>query len=146
MNLLFWKRKEGKTEDMLRKFEEEIKELKKENEQIKKEIEGQKERLHTLEEANIKLSEAIKKLAEAFILERKIADNENESSKELEKEIIEIMRRENRPIRAREISELTGKTREHVSRVLKNMAKKGILERERKGKIFFYTIKEEKTT
>jgi len=45
-------------------------------------------------------------------------------------------------ITARECYELVGRTEEHVSRLLKKLTEKGLLTRERRGKTFYYRLKE----
>ncbi|MGB9758583.1 MAG: helix-turn-helix transcriptional regulator [Thermoproteota archaeon] len=153
MQLFFWKKDDKKIkelEEKMKNINEQITSIKKENEELKEKISEEAKAISILRESNIKLSEALIKLAK--IVEQKRKD-ENINSQEqknikkdseyvvLEEEIIKILREKNQPIQAREISQITGRTREHVSRTLKNMADKGIVKREKKGKIFLYSLK-----
>jgi DNA-binding transcriptional regulator GbsR (MarR family) len=153
VQLFFWKKDDKKIkelEEKMKNINEQITSIKKENEELKEKISEEAKAISILRESNIKLSEALIKLAK--IVEQKRKD-ENINSQEqknikkdseyvvLEEEIIKILREKNQPIQAREISQITGRTREHVSRTLKNMADKGIVKREKKGKIFLYSLK-----
>lgn len=158
MRLFFWQKDDQKTrelEEKIKNINEQIISIKKENEELKEKINEEAKAISILRESNIKLSEALIKLAK--IVEQKRED-ENVNSQEqknikkdsayviLEEEIIKILREKNQPIQAREISQITGRTREHVSRTLKNMADKGIVKREKRGKIFLYSLKSDSQT
>lgn len=157
MRLLFWKKNEQKQkelEEQIRNITEQLEKLKNENEKLKEKVEEELKMISILRESNIKLSEALIKLARVVEQKSKTEDIYiKEDTKEeknlprnsdyivLEEEIIKILREKKQPVQAREISQITRKTREHVSRTLKSMTDKGIVKREKKGKVFLYSLK-----
>ena len=157
MRLLFWKKNEQKQkelEEQIRNITEQLEKLKNENEKLKEKVGEGLKMISILRESNIKLSEALIKLARVVeqksktedaytkedIKEEKILSRDSDYIA-LEEKIIKILREKKQPVQAREISQITGKTREHVSRTLKSMADKGIVKREKKGKVFLYSLK-----
>lgn len=61
---------------------------------------------------------------------------------ETEKKLVDEIKKKG-TLTVGECYEHIGKSKEHVSRVLKRLVEKGILIRERKGKIFYYRLAEE---
>ena len=155
MRLFFWKKDDKdikELEEKIKNVNEQIANIKKENEKLQEKIDEEAKAISILRESNIKLSEALIKLAK--IVEQKGKDGNMNPQEQttikrdseyiaLEEEIIKILREKNQPIQAREISQITGRTREHVSRTLKSMTDKGIVKREKRGKIFLYSLKNE---
>jgi len=155
VRLFFWKKDDKdikELEEKIKNVNEQIANIKKENEKLQEKIDEEAKAISILRESNIKLSEALIKLAK--IVEQKGKDGNINPQEQtnvkrdseyiaLEEEIIKILREKNQPIQAREISQITGRTREHVSRTLKSMTDKGIVKREKRGKIFLYSLKNE---
>ncbi|MGQ9478818.1 MAG: helix-turn-helix transcriptional regulator [Thermoproteota archaeon] len=79
----------------------------------------------------------IKKPMEAAL--NKLKPTVNEYLTETERKIMEEVERKG-TVTVNECYGTVGKTKEHVSRVLKQMVEKGILIRERRGKTFYYRL------
>lgn len=152
MQFFFWKKDDKRVkelEEKIKSISEQIANIKKENEELKEILNEETKAISILKESNIKLSEALIKLAKVVEQDRekhvnsweqKTIKQDSEPILLLEEEIIKILREKNQPIQAREISQITGRTREHVSRTLKSMADKGIVKREKRGKTFLYSL------
>lgn len=157
MRFFFWRKDDDQKikelEEKIKNVNEQIISIKRENEELKERIEEEARAISILKESNVKLSEALIKLAKIVEQKRenKITNCQNSIKGNgeyvaLEEEITRILREKNQPMRAKEISQITGRTREHISRTLKNMTEKGIVKREKRGKIFLYSLRNDLQT
>lgn len=113
-------------------------------EEVQRRGESLDRRLRDVEAAEAKLAQAMLELVKT--LEQSEQEDlhvrsggRRTSSSKLEDEILRILR-EGGPATARTIAEKLGKSREHLSRALKNMADGGKVSRQSSGKEFIYSV------
>ena len=139
------KEKIRELEERLSHVEDTLKRSQEREEEVRRRAEGLEGHLARVEAADAKLAqglmELVKVLGQDEIESSDVSrdDTHWSPSPELEDEILQILG-EGGPATPRAIAEKLGKTREHLSRTLKNMAVRGKITRHQDGKVFVYSI------